>query len=84
MKKIICLAGFLWFGISFLSLARLVSQEHKSEPAAGKSDISAIEKGLYEALNLERTSRSLPPLASYERRCKHGVGICCLEFSLII
>ncbi len=62
MRKIICLAGFLWFGISFLSLTRLVSQEHKSEPAAGKSDISAIEKGLYEALNLERTSRSLPPL----------------------
>jgi uncharacterized protein YkwD len=62
MMKIICLVSFLLFGVPFLVETWMISQEKKGESAPGKPDISAIEKGLYEALSLERTSRSLPPL----------------------
>ncbi len=62
MKKSICLVSFLWLGIPFLSRTELISQDRKSESAPGKPDISGIEQGLYEALNLERASHSLPPL----------------------
>jgi uncharacterized protein YkwD len=62
MKKSIWLVSFLWFGISFLSQTWLVSQEKKGESEPGKPDISSIERGLYEAISLERTRHSLPPL----------------------